>query len=565
MQISSSFLALALGLTTAVNAASIAQPNRRAADTSFQKPVLGYNTYNAIGCQPTEKFAHEQINTMQKDGYLAAGYDLFSIDCGWQENNIHRNSSAGNAIPQNLTSFPAGMQALGQYAISRGFRYGLYSDAGYRSCLPTAISDEVGSLGYENEDAAQFASWNVSYLKYDNCYASGPTPADSAPLSPRKDFITRYSPMTTALRSRGIMGELVCQWGLGYITNAGYIEGPVAWTGNISTSFRMAGDISDNWGAVNRIINQAIYVANTDMTGPGHHGDGDLLEVGNGGMSFAEEQSHFAFWSMIKSALMMSTDLTKLSSEEQKLLTNSKLIDINQDDLGKPVKLVQRYTNDHDLFAGPLSNGDMAVLAINQMNSTRSLSIDFSDLNITKANVEDLISGYTGSGASSYSANIDGHAPIALRLSNIVKSTKAPPSVDWIDATSGTRSGDANIQVCSACPGGKKVGYIGNGTNNSLTFDNLKVNSANATILFDYLNCDVTVTSSTNMRTGSISVNGGEPVDVSFPISGYNWDASITHNYRVALSGFKPGSSNSINITSTSGYAPDVSRIGIIA
>ena len=149
---------------------------------------------------------------------------LFRSDCGWQANSNQRNASAGNALAQNLQAFPSGMQALGQYVNQAGMNYGLYSDAGYLACDTVSPSPELGSLNYEEQDASQFASWNVSYLKYDNCYASGTSSADNAPKDARTDFISRYSPMTNALRSNGINSGLTCQWGVPYQNPSGSLE-----------------------------------------------------------------------------------------------------------------------------------------------------------------------------------------------------------------------------------------------------------------------------------------------------------------------------------------------------
>ena len=43
-----------------------------------------------------------------------------------------------------------------------GLQFGIYSDAGYYTC-----THFTGSLGFETEDAQQFATWDVDLLKYD--------------------------------------------------------------------------------------------------------------------------------------------------------------------------------------------------------------------------------------------------------------------------------------------------------------------------------------------------------------------------------------------------------------
>jgi alpha-galactosidase len=60
------------------------------------------------------------------------------------------------------------------------------SDAGFKTC-----AGRPGSLGYELKDANTYASWNVDYLKYDNCYSDGTIPQ------------VRYSPMRDALNASG--------------------------------------------------------------------------------------------------------------------------------------------------------------------------------------------------------------------------------------------------------------------------------------------------------------------------------------------------------------------------
>lgn len=47
-----------------------------------------------------------------------------------------------------------------------------------------------------------------------------------------------------------------------------------------------------------RIINEVFPI--TGFAGPGAWNDLDMLEVGNGGMTVAEQKTHFAFWAAAK-------------------------------------------------------------------------------------------------------------------------------------------------------------------------------------------------------------------------------------------------------------------------
>ena len=63
------------------------------------------------------------------------------------------------------------MKSLGDYIHKKGLKFGIYSSAGNFTC-----EGRAGSLHYEEIDAQTWASWDVDYLKYDNCF-NGNVPA----------------------------------------------------------------------------------------------------------------------------------------------------------------------------------------------------------------------------------------------------------------------------------------------------------------------------------------------------------------------------------------------------
>lgn len=291
-------------------------------------------------------------------------------------------------------------------------------------------------------------------------------------------------------------------------------------------------------------------------------------------MSAAEQASHFAIWSMFKSALMISTAIPTMSDATAKILQNKDLIAINQDSLGEPVKLIQRFTNDRDIYAGKLANGDRAVLLLDQSNTNRNLAVNFSSLGIESASVKNLWTGRTTANAKSYSAQVSPHGSLPLRLSNIKTPTTTAPKLTYYEAESGTLSGGANKQSCSGCPSGTKVGYIGN-NGGSLTLSNIRTSQAVQDVRFDYIDCEIGYlynpngeSNGPNVRGASISVNGGPAQSVLFPLTGYNWDQDVTKGFLVRLSGFDTKGANTIRISGLSGsttYAPDFDRVGVVA
>ncbi|TKY88828.1 hypothetical protein EX895_002069 [Sporisorium graminicola] len=563
--------AAAVVLATASFSSATALPRShfqaRQSTDALPTPGMGFNTYNQVSCSPTVAASHTTMDIMQSQGYLAAGYNFFQVDCGWVSRTTARDAS-GNLMV-NTDAFPSGMKSLGSYATSKGLDFGLYSDAGYRACDPQSPSPVLGSLGHEAQDAALLKSFNVSYLKYDNCYADGTSAADNAPKNARTDFPTRFGAMTKALSNVGIHKLLICQWGVAQTQSDGSLVGPAQWTSGLSTSYRLSDDIAEGWINVERILNQAIPISLNGRSGPGHFADGDLLEVGNAGMSIDEQATHFAFWAMVKSPLVISTDLSSISSEAKAILLNKGLIAVNQDELGEPVKLVERRTGDFDLHAGKLGNGDMAVLAFDWTDTQRTITVDFAELGIDSADVLDLWTDTTETGASLFSKQVNAHGSIALRLSNIQYATAAAPTLTYIEAESGTLAGSAAKASCSGCSNGSKVGFIGNGASNSLTLNGIQASAEQAVLYFDYINADVgfSFVGATNQRAAQISVNGGSPQNVSFPLSGYDWDKDVTKSYKVRLTGFKSDATNSITITNSGAglYAPDLDRVGYVA
>ncbi len=60
-----------------------------------------------------------------------------------------------------------------------------------------------------------------------------------------------------------------------------------------------------------------------------------MLEVGNGGMTNTEDRSHFSLWALLAAPLITGNDLRSMTPETRDILTNTEVIAVNQDALGK--------------------------------------------------------------------------------------------------------------------------------------------------------------------------------------------------------------------------------------
>ena len=105
--------------------------------------------------------------------------------------------------------------------------------------------------------------------------------------------------------------------------------------------WRTTGDIEPHWESVYAILEQQEGLA--AYAGPGHWNDPDMLEVGNGKLSLAENRAHFSMWAMLAAPLLAGNDLPNMKPEINAILTNRDVIAIDQDALGKQARHI--YSN----------------------------------------------------------------------------------------------------------------------------------------------------------------------------------------------------------------------------
>jgi alpha-galactosidase len=93
-------------------------------------PPMGWNSWNHYGCKINETIVKETADLLVSIGLAAKGYKYLNIDDCWQ---IERNQTTKEIVPDS-SRFPSGMAALAEYAHSKGLLFGLYSDAGTKTC-----------------------------------------------------------------------------------------------------------------------------------------------------------------------------------------------------------------------------------------------------------------------------------------------------------------------------------------------------------------------------------------------------------------------------------------------
>ena len=101
--------------------------------------------------------------------------------------------------------------------------------------------------------------------------------------------------------------------------------------------YRNHDDVFDSWNSISSIIdfygdhNQEFIKYN----GPGNWFDPDMVVIGNFGLSYHQSRAQMAMWAMWSSPLFMSNDLREIMPEMKEILQNGKVIEVNQDSMGK--------------------------------------------------------------------------------------------------------------------------------------------------------------------------------------------------------------------------------------
>ncbi|CAJ2512888.1 Uu.00g010070.m01.CDS01 [Anthostomella pinea] len=418
---------LLLTLAAAPAAYALVQP-----DNVGRLPAMGWNSWNAYGCDVDEAKILQAANDVVSKGYQAAGYNYINIDDCWSVKTGRDNVT--HQLMPNLTSFPNGISGVADEIHALGLKVGIYSSAGTETC-----GGYPASIGYESIDAATWAAWGIDYLKYDNCYIpdnwtdvctsckpdwgyghDGSYGFNGTCLDTTGDCPAgyNYSQSSTAKRYR-IMGDALmaqnrtilysmCEWGDAEVWT---------WANATANSWRTTGDITPDFRRVLQIMNENSFYSNyAGFTG---HNDPDMLEVGNGNLTLPETRSHFAFWAAMKAPLIIGTDLGNLSQTNTDILLNPYLLDFNQDPVyGAPAQPYKwgvnpdwtfNATNPAEYWAGDSTNGTLVAM-LNTLNGTRTMRADFAEIPGLQARGRyKIIDAWTGESMGCVRSGVDMH------------------------------------------------------------------------------------------------------------------------------------------------------------
>jgi alpha-galactosidase len=115
-----------------------------------------------------------------------------------------------------------------------------------------------------------------------------------------------------------------------------------------------------------------------------------MLEIGNGGMSDTEYQSHMSLWAILAAPLLAGNDLRSMSPLTMAILTNREVIAVDQDKDGRQGKQAWK-SGDQEIWVRELAGGERAVAMFNRGADSASFIVKWQDLGMKPpAHIRDL-------------------------------------------------------------------------------------------------------------------------------------------------------------------------------
>lgn len=469
-----------------------------------QKPYLGWSSFSEQtinGSFLTQANIRAQSDALAASGLQSHGFRYINIDSGW----MGSFDANGRPIP-NTATFPD-IKALIDHIHRNGQKAGIYWIPGVEQpavqanypilgtqyhiqdilTVPYTAGNAFGGPGtspyhykidftkpgaqeYMNSVVALFASWDVDFIKLD-----GVTPgsySDGLSIDNRAD-VAAWS-KAIALTGKPIW--LTISWAIDqdYLNdflpyqNARRTEDDIECEGRCGT-------LTD-W--------QRIYQRFRDLPGWQNSAgpsmgwnDLDSLDVGDGaldGLTNDEKRTAVSLWAMANAPMYLGGDLTHLDSFARQILSNDEVIVVNQS--GKPAKQV--LGGNQPVWVTNLGNHTYYVALFNLNATPAVVHLPWNLLGVNGAlQVRDLWNHRNlGPSLLPFATVLKGHDVRLLKV--VAYGNAAPTPSTSYEAESAVLGGSASIASCAPCSGGEKVGNLGLGPNNTVTFNNVYVRRA---------------------------------------------------------------------------------------
>ncbi|MFE1715018.1 ricin-type beta-trefoil lectin domain protein, partial [Streptomyces sp. NPDC058728] len=408
---------LALALAPAPAAA---EPTATSDTPLALTPPMGWNNWAHYMCDIDEATVVANADALVSTGLAAKGYDTVTVDDCW----MTKSRDAQGALVVDTEKFPHGMAWLGEYLHAKGLKFGIYQDAGYLTCekYPGSGSPQGGGADHYAEDARQFASWKVDYVKMDGCNLWVPPGTTK-----EQAYRDAYHAVAKGLRESGRDMVLSAsapayfqqgEWGgadwhrvLGWVGETGQL-----WReGRDIQVYKPAAPATSRWSSVMGNYGYNRWLGR--YAGPGNWNDPDFLIAGAPGLTAAEGRSQVALWAMMAAPFILSSQVSELTPEGLAALGNTDLIELDQDPLGRQGAVVSSNAT-FEILTRDLANGDRAVAVLNRSGSARDISVPLDEVGLSgcSADAKDLWSGERRNVPDALTGRLAAHDTAVWRL-----------------------------------------------------------------------------------------------------------------------------------------------------
>lgn len=435
----------------------------RAAQLALSPP-MGWNSWDAYGFGIDESAFKANAAVLAR--LTSYGWKYAIIDEGWYmkdpagadlKSRQYQLDGHGLLIPA-VNRFPsaaksAGLRPLADWIHQRGLKLGIHivrgiprqavrenlpiGDSKFQAVDAADITDtcpwEEGNYGVRDNEAGQayynsmfrlYAAWKVDFVKVD-CIANRPYRA------------SEIRQIAAAIQHAGRPMVLSLSPGPTDVSHAEEV-------GRYAQMWRISNDIWDGWtfahdkpgddyptGIASAFEYLALWAS---YARPGHWPDADMLPFGRlaphpgwgdpraSRLTPDEQRTQFVLWAVARSPLILGTNLTQLDEFTRSLITNRRLIEINQGawTSRQLADLPGSYEGVRVWIASKADahTGDTIVALFNVGTQPRTIRADWAELGLGSAgrSVLDLQSGERIGTTSAVNVQLPAHASAVYRL-----------------------------------------------------------------------------------------------------------------------------------------------------
>jgi hypothetical protein len=417
-------------------------------------PLLGWSSWSFLRQNPTAANIEAQARAMKSTGLAKAGFNYINVD------DFYYPCTTSPAVDQygrwatDTTKFPPkgnkdGIAVVADYVHKLGLKFGIYvtpgisqqaidqntpikgtpyhardiatttKEANYNCGNMRGIDySKPGAQAFITSWADEFASWGVDYLKIDGVGTQD---------------VPDVQAWSSALRSSGRPIHLE-------LSNNLAIGSASTWQ-KLSNGWRTGGDVEcycgpngssyplTDWSNVAARFDQVADWA--PYGGPGGFNDYDSLELGNGsndGLTPDERMTQMSLWSLASSPLILGTDLTNMTVQDLRYLTNKDVLAVDQDSIDA-TRIAQTSTT--QVFAKTEKDGNVDVGLFNTGSTPQTISTTTASLGLPASKdflSRDLWTKKQTETTGTLSASVAPHGVALLRITPENSKQSVPPN-----------------------------------------------------------------------------------------------------------------------------------------